>query len=288
MSTAVPAARPYPALPWRGDPGRRPSGLKVPPERMALMHGRRPLKQWRYVGVFGQHVMLCAATVRLGGMAQSFWAMWDRERRELHERTSFGRGGVDLRDGTLTVRRGDVDIRLELEAGGDAIEVISPHGQSYIWTRKQWSSAKGTVAVNGQTYAVTAPALTDDSAGYHARETDWAWATGAGRSDDGTLLQWNLVTGIHDDPLCSERTVWVDGVAHEVGPVTFSDSLDAVTFTDGEVLRFTQEAVRERTENRLILSSTYRQPFGTLTGELPGGLHLAEGLGVMERHSARW
>ena len=35
-------------------------------------------------------------------------------------------------------------------------------------------------------------------------------------------------------------------------------------------------------------ASDYRQPFGTFTGTLGGGVELAEGFGVMERHTARW
>jgi hypothetical protein len=36
------------------------------------------------------------------------------------------------------------------------------------------------------------------------------------------------------------------------------------------------------------VASHYRQPFGSLSGELPGEITLVEGLGVMERHRARW
>lgn len=74
-------------------------------------------------------------TVRLAGVPQSFWAVWDRERRELHhERTTFGRGDIDLRDGVLRVRRPKVSIELALVESGDPVEVLSPHGASYIWT----------------------------------------------------------------------------------------------------------------------------------------------------------
>jgi hypothetical protein len=258
---------------------------------MALFHGARPLKRWRYVGVFGEKVMLCAAAVHVAGVPQSFWGLWDRgnrEGRELRERTTLGRGGIDLRDGILCVRRPKVTIELALVANGDPVEVLSPHGGSAIWTRKHWATATGTVTIDGRALAVEAPALIDDSAGYHARKTAWCWAAGAGRSDNGRAIRWNLVTGIHDASRSSERTVWVDGVASEVGPVAFSPNLDAVTFAGGETLRFVEEAARERHENRIVVSSTYRQPFGTLTGTLPGGLSLADGLGVMERHSARW
>ena len=70
--------------------------------------------------------------------------------------------------------------------------------------------------------------------------------------------------------------------------MTFADDLSSVAFTSGETLRFEQEAVRERNENRVVIASHYRQPFGSLSGELPGEITLAEGLGVMERHRARW
>jgi hypothetical protein len=34
--------------------------------------------------------------------------------------------------------------------------------------------------------------------------------------------------------------------------------------------------------------SSYRQPFGTFTGRLPGGIELDDGFGVMEQHDVRW
>jgi hypothetical protein len=38
----------------------------------------------------------------------------------------------------------------------------------------------------------------------------------------------------------------------------------------------------------VVFASDYRQPFGTFSGTLPGGVELAEGFGVMERHVVRW
>jgi hypothetical protein len=288
MANPVPPANPFPGLPYRGDPAHRPTGLALPPERMALLRRGRPLKQWRYVGVFDTQAMICAAQIRLGGLRQSFWAVWDRERRELRERTSSGRGGIDLADERLAVHRSNVDVALTLEPLGDPVEVVSPHGSSYIWTKKQWCTASGTVAVDGHAYAISAPALIDDSAGYHARDTAWAWAAGAGHDASGRAIGWNLVSGIHDAPSTSERSVWVDGVATEVAAVTFADDLSSVRFTTGEELRFEQEAVRERRDNRIVVMSEYRQPFGALTGTLPGPITLVDGLGVMEHHRARW
>ncbi len=35
----------------------------------------RPLKRWRYVAVFGDGLMACAALVQIGPARQSFWAL---------------------------------------------------------------------------------------------------------------------------------------------------------------------------------------------------------------------
>jgi len=53
-------------------------------------------------------------------------------------------------------------------------------------------------------------------------------------------------------------------------------------------LRFAAGAVRARDDNLLVIRSEYEQPFGTFSGTLPGGIELAEGYGVMERHVAVW
>ena len=123
----------------------------------------------------------------------------------------------------------------------------------------------------------------DDSAGYHARHTAWRWSAGVGRTDDGRRVAWNLVDGVHDAPSSSERTVWVDGEPHEVPPQEFGDNLSSVGG-----LRFREWSARESHINLLVMRNSYRQPFGEFSGELPCGLRLAEGYGVMEEHDVRW
>jgi hypothetical protein len=61
-----------------------------------------------------------------------------------------------------------------------------------------------------------------------------------------------------------------------------------VSFAEGGALEFTAGAMRARHDNLLIFRSEYEQPFGTFRGTLPGGVELAEGYGVMERHVAVW
>src|SRR5512133_2060061 len=156
----------------------------------------RILKRWRYVGVYGPGVMLCAGIVRVGGVPQCFWAVWDRERRVLRKRTRRRLGTVALREGAVRVRDGGVAIDLALAPAGEAIAVQSRHGAGEIRTRKAPVTARGTVVLDGRTIAVDAPALVDDSAGYHARETAWDWCAGAGRAADGRAVAWNLVAGV--------------------------------------------------------------------------------------------
>jgi hypothetical protein len=288
--------------PYRGRWGAaRPAALAqlaLPPGRMPLLHGTRPLKQWRYVGVYGPRLMLCVGLARVGVAHQSFWAVWDREARLLHERTRLSKGRVELsmeQPGRVRVADdagGGTPIAIDLHVvEEDGVETVSPHGGAYVWTRKQGGvPARGTVRIGGERIELDGLAVVDDSAGYHARRTDWRWSAGVGRTADGRVAAWNLVDGIHDAAAGgSERTVWLDGVAQEASPALFAADLSAVsTPGDGGALRFASEAVRERRENMLLVRSSYRQPFGTFAGTLPGGAALAEGFGVMEQHSAVW
>jgi hypothetical protein len=170
------------------------------------------------------------------------------------------------------------------------VETVSPHGDSYIWTRKRAGlRVAGTVALDGAERAVAARGVVDDSAGYHARHTAWSWSAGVGETEAGEPVGWNVVAGVHDAVASSERTVWTAGRPEETGPVRFSDDLSEVTATNGGWgLRCTAEAVREREDRIGPLRSTYAQPFGTFSGTLPGGAVLARGFGVMERHDVRW
>jgi hypothetical protein len=256
---------------WRGPGPGRPV-VPLPPDRMPLVRGGRPLKAWTYVGAYGPDVMLCAASVRVGVLPIAWWAVWDRAAGRLVQ----GRRGVQV-----TSHRVAVAGRFELALGGDGapVEVVSPHGSQYAWTRKHTARVRGSIGGR----EVELRAIVDESAGYHARRTAWRWSAGVGVTAEGEPVAWNLVDGIHDAPEASERTVWIAGEPREVGPVSFADDLSAV----GD-LRFSAEATRSRRENLLLIRSAYEQPFGTFSGELPGAGPLREAWGVMERHEVRW
>jgi hypothetical protein len=259
--------------------------------RMSLFRGGRPLKRWRYVGVFCEELMACAAFVQVGPARQGFWAVFSRGEGRLRERTRLlpRRGAIELAPGRLRVREDGVllDLLLHEQTG---IEAVCPHGRQKVWTRKQAGiPARGTLSLDGgPPREIEALAVIDDTAGYHARRTEWRWSAGVGESPEGVPLAWNLVSGVNDPPTGSERAVWVAGEPHEVPPVTFASDLSKITCEDSSELRFVAEAERSRSENLLIFRSDYRAPFGTFAGTLPGEIALARGLGVSEHHRARW
>src|SRR4051812_35516512 len=213
--------------PWRGSVGEagRPE-VPLPPDRMPVVRSGRPLKAWRWIGVFGPQVLLCAGSARVGPARLAWWAVWDREAGVLRQRAYRRTGPVDVGGaGSLShlrLRADDVAIDLALEERA-GVETVSPHGRSYIWTRKQGGvRAHGTVALGGRVRAIDAYGVVDDSAGYHARHTAWRWSAGVGVAACGARVAWNLIDGVHDAPEASERTVWIDGEPHEVGPVQFA------------------------------------------------------------------
>lgn len=259
---------------------------------MPPLRGTRPLKRWRYVALFCEEFMACAAIVHVGPARQSFWAVLLRGTNpRLLQRTRLlpRRGALELVPGRLRIREPQValDFALEEDAGREA---LCPHGSAYVWTRKQAGiAAHGTIAIDGgPPRALEALAVLDDTAGYHARVTEWRWAAGVGVDPAGAPLAFNLVQGVNDPPRGSERAVWIAGQPREVGPVAFAPDLSRITGADGSELRFEAEAQRSRRENLLLVRSEYRAPFGSFSGTLPSGIELRRGLGVVEHHRARW
>ena len=262
-------------LPVRG-PGVSELALRLPPRRMPPVHAGRPLKRWRYVAVYRPDVMLCVGEAHVAGIRQRWWAV------ALPDGSLFeGKRGVSV-DSRRAEVRGVLDLELSRPQG---VEVVSPHGRSYVWTQKLAPvHVRGTVTAGGHTFELDGDdGFVDESAGYHARHTAWRWSAGIGRAADGSAVAWNLVDGVHDTLENSERTLWIDGVAREVAPQEFADDLSRVGDLD-----FREWSAREASRNLVVMRNRYRQPFGEFTGTLPGGLALAEGYGVMEEHDVLW
>lgn len=250
-------------------------------------------KQWRYVAAFSEELAICAASVRVGPIGQTFWAILDRESGLLWENTRSrlpgARGEVWHEDEIDHVMSGK-EVRARLRFGeGHAIEAHCPAGGDYeTWTRKRCDvPVSCEVRVAERRWELEARGVEDVSGGHHPRRTAWSWSAGVGRTRDGRSVGWNLVAGINDPPIGSERAVWIDGSPSEASPVRF-EGLDAVLADDGSRLDFSAEAERSRSDNLLLVRSRYRQPFGTFSGTLPGGIELERGIGVMEHHEAVW
>jgi hypothetical protein len=261
-------------LPVRGA-GVRELALRLPPRRMAPMRRGRPLKRWHYVGVFRPDLMLCVGDARVAGIRQRWWAV------ALPDGSLFeGTRGVTVDTGRIRVR-GVLDLDLSRPEG---VEVVSPHGRSYVWTMKLAPvHVRGTVSAGGHTFELDGDdGFVDRSAGYHARHTAWKWSAGIGRAVDGRAVAWNLVDGVHDG-VASERTIWLDGSPSEVPAQEFADDLSRVGDLD-----FREWSARESNRNLVVMRNRYRQPFGEFSGTLPGGLALAEGWGVIEEHDVLW
>ena len=258
------------------------------PAGLPLLARGQLRKRWRYVGIFAEELMLCAARAEIGPFRQSFWVVWDRQGRRRYDGTSLRPGSRQVRMDGPRVEIEAPDVRASLVLGeARAIEARCPSGRAWAWTRKRAGvPVRGTIEAGGRRWEIDALAVDDESAGHHQRRTSWLWSAGVGRAADGRAVAWNLVEGINDPSEGSERAVWIDGEPREVPPVSFN-GLDGIGFADGAHLAFEPETERARRDNLLLLRSRYRLRFGTFSGAL-GGLELSDGLGVMEMHDAVW
>src|SRR5947209_11872456 len=213
-----------PSLPRRGS-NLGNERFPVPPARMPLFRDRRALKRWRYVGAYGPELMLCVGDAHIGPLRQRFWAVATPDGRLRENTALFGSGGARLDGAEVAIDGAAVRARLRV-AEVEGVETLSPHGDSYIWTRKQGGArVSGLIELDGEPIQFEGNGIVDESAGYHARHTVWSWSAGVGTTVDGRAAAWNLVTGVHDAPAASERTIWLEGTPTEPGPVEFDPDL---------------------------------------------------------------
>jgi len=254
---------------------------------MRLFDNGQLRKRWRYVGLFAEELMLCAARAEVGPLTQSFWIFWDRGGRRHSAHTALRPGSREVRMEGPALEIDGPDLRASLRLGEcTPIETTCPSGKSWAWTRKRVGMpVEGTVEVPGKRWRVSGRGVDDESAGFHQHHTSWLWSAGVGSASDGRPVAWNLVEGINDPPTGSERAIWIDGEPHEPPPVRFR-GMEGIEL-DGGALAFASEATHANDENYLLIRSRYRHRFGRFSGSL-GGVELAQGLGVMEEHDAHW
>jgi hypothetical protein len=284
-------------------------------------------KSWRFAGVFRDDLVVVAAIADVGylGVAMVYVA----EGSQVLERTWKAPGALGMRvgpaDGTSvalapsrlislgTTRAGGLHVaidvpglRADLDVSGDAtpLTVVSDVGRGAglhgVTVKSAGMRTRGSVVVEGRSYTLDdARACLDWTEAYFPRRTTWFWATGAGMSIDGTVVGFNLAKGVHDDRRgrFSENALWLDGKPSALPPMRFEPGTGKKHWTvrsDDGAVDLVFEPVGERGEDvhLLVVSSKYRQPFGTFTGRLRdvrGREVRIEGLpGVAEEHDARW
>ena len=125
----------------------------------------------------------------------------------------------------------DVSIELELGPWRACAGRGCVTARALIHLDRQASAGSRTRARSGRrrsTLRSTASTASSTTRPGTTRDTSWRWSAGVGRSAEGRSVGWNLVEGVHDASVDSERTVWLDGLAREVEPQPFALDLSAV------------------------------------------------------------
>ena len=250
-------------LPWRG-PGEGRPDLPLPPDKMPNRRGGRMLKRWRYVGVFTEEFLLCAARVQIGPVGQTFWVVWDREERTMHENTRArlpGARGEVWREG----REGRPAPGLGKKRGADLVDHVRwprtcgcgcasatasgssrsarPPTANTCWTRKRagvpvecdvrvgdkrWQ-AGGAAGSRTSRPAITH--ATRSGAGPRASESRTTAARSAGTWSAGSTTR----------PSARSARSGSTASPSEPAPVEF-EGLEAIAFGDGAGLEFEAES----------------------------------------------
>ena len=100
---------------------------------------------------------------------------------------------------------------------------------------------------------------------------------------DGLTVPFALAAGL--SRVAASHIVVVAGLA-EIAAGSIAMGLGGYLAARSDAEHYASE--RRREERRLVVSYAYRQPFGSFTGTLAGGLELERGLGVIEHHDAHW
>ena len=299
------------ARPRAGPPGPAAAART----KMPLRRGGRWRKRWRYVGAFCDELLLCAARVQVGPLGQTFWAIWDREGRQMWERTRLrlpgrARRGLDREPGRrrghrrLRARRGRRVVRIEAptrrgrRGAGLPARRRRPLGGGRLPQPARASTCgreSGPTFRSSATFGSASAAGGSRRAGSRTsrRATTRTTRSGAGRPASARPPTGARSAGTWSAASTTRRSApsarsGSTASPSSPGPVSF-DGLEAIAFDDGARLEFTRRVRAAKARRTACSSATrYRQPFGSFTGTLPGGLELERGLGVMEHHDAHW
>lgn len=291
---------------------------------LGALHQLRSEKRWQWFGAIGEEVAVGGALVKTGYAGQLFVWVFDRQTRQMVHDVSMTLPGplVTVSNAPL---RGKV---AHFEAAGQSFKVVRdvkgvrvdvrfrgidlslhyppshispmtaicpvPGDRTNITQKQAGLSVEGIVRAKGQTFSLRAPdalGFLDYSHGLLAYETDWLWAIGAGKTEDGKQLSFNLCDKFNEG---LENVVWLDGRIFHVGSVSFvfnpnQPKTPWMVKSLDETLELTLhvEGIRAEDVNLGLVQSRYVQPIGQWRGHI-GGETLVDGVGVAEDHLARW
>ncbi len=274
-------------------------------------------KRWQWFAAFDDAVAVGGAVVDAGLVGTAFLWVADRGTGELlvdadlvvpaplvsvaTEPASGVVARVDLPRRRLRVTRTGEAVAVDARFAGadvalaastadrEAVSAVCPvpdRDRGVNVTQKETGVPfEGHVAVD-DTHDFDGVGALDYSHGLLARETTWRWAIGSCTAADGTPVGFNLASGFNDG---LENAAWVDGDPEPVGEATIEADGDAwrAESACGTVdVALAVEGSREEDLDVGLIASRYSQPFGNWSGTVAG--HDVEGVGVAERHLARW
>ena len=257
-------------LPYRGAL-RRPAaaGARALASRRRAMPshcGGASAQGWRYVGVYGPELMLCVGRGpdRAGPPDASGRCGTARAVACTSARRSGAARSHSARASAACVDRGRRSSTWRSRRTG-GIETVCPSGDGYALDaqagRDRARAGRSTSTASPR--AIDARAVIDDTAAYYERHTRWRWSAGVGTDADGRGVAWNLVAGVNDPPSAASARCGSTACRARRGRAR-----SPTTCARGRTTCASHaEASRERRENLLLVRSSYRQPFGTFSGD---------------------
>lgn len=205
----------------------------------------------------------------------------------------------------------NLDAHVELtDVPNDSMCIATPfagHPRHFYYNQKiVGMRAAGTATWGNRAHTFkpeSAFAILDWGRGVWTYDNTWYWG-GACGLQGGKLVGWNIGYGFGDTSAASENMLFIDGVAHKLGQVTFNIPGDGTaevrymepwTFTsdDGRFqMDFAPLLDRSARTNALVLESDQHQVFGRYTGRVvddAGEAHeIHDLMGFAEKVRNRW
>ena len=298
------------ALPWRGPGAGRPE-LPLPPDKLPIRRDGHWRKHWRYVGAFGDELLLCAARINVGPLGQTFWAIWDRTERRLWERTATlmprePAATSGPRAGRATASSSTAPTRGRSSGSKPSTrrrERSGPSCASAPRSGSRRSARPPTASTSGRESAWTCPSnatsgsasvAPDRGPGRRGRVRGLPPAP-HGLGLVGRCRQGNRrAIGRLEPRQRHQRSagalragIWVDGEPTEPGPVGSTDSRRSAS-TTAPALTSPAEAERQQGGETLRRPLHVPTALRRLQRHASGRARAGEGLGVMEHHDAHW